>query len=205
MIETLITGILSAVVAYVVPKALDNVFKGQKVSAKFPWGYWVIAHAAGGAVGGALSAGLGLSGLNTPGGFGNWAVFGASLGIAQWLVLQQYLRIGPAWAVWSAAGWATFSFFAYFKLPGFIGWTAVGILVGILQWLSLRAVSHKAGWWIPANGIAWVAGFHIALPITLAARLPPGVNWIFGWGLLAVLGSVITGLAMTRIQKRGGV
>jgi hypothetical protein len=200
MVDTTIATIISAIVAFVIPKLLDPVFKKGGSSSKFHWGMWIIAHAAAGALGGALSAGLGLSGLNTPGGMGNWAVFGACLGITQWLVLQRYIRIRPMWAVWTTIGWATFSLFQILQLPGFIGWTIVGLIIGVLQWFTLRKVGKNTGWWIPANIIAWVGAFHIALPITLAAGFPPGLDWIFGWSLLAVIASVITGIAMSRVS-----
>ena len=91
-------GIISAFIGWVVPTILDGLLTrtGSEAEARgelekdFPWVRWCIAHSTGGGVGGFLSGVLGLMGLATPGGLGNWAIFGIAIGISQWLALRQH-------------------------------------------------------------------------------------------------------------------
>ena len=75
----LIEMIASAVIAYIVPKALGSVGKAFTPAGggerNLPWVQWLIACFIGGAFGGALSGAIGNQG------FGNWAVYGAAIGI----------------------------------------------------------------------------------------------------------------------------
>lgn len=34
----------------------------------------------------------------------------------------------------------------------------LGIVLAIPQWLALNQHSHGAGWWVPANAVAWIVG-----------------------------------------------
>lgn len=188
--------IASAVIAYVVPRALGSIGKtftpvgGSERS--LPWVQWLIACFIGGAFGGAVSGAIGNQG------FGNWAVYGAAIGIMQWFALRAYLPVGGWWAVASALGWASAPLFAFTPLGGF----CVGLAIGILQVIGLKA--KGSGWWIGGNTIAWgVAG--ILLPLLVG---PVGsafgfvLGWIVGWGIIATIGALLLLLPLSKLAPQ---
>jgi len=81
--------------------------------------------------------------------------------------------------------------------------------IGLAQWTVLRHRLPHAGWWVPANAVAWLAG----LPLTIvgiglvpdgsstAAYIAAGVA--SGWLMGAVVGA-ITGLALVRMLRAAG-
>jgi hypothetical protein len=152
--------IIGAIISWAIPKMLDALLDKSKreLQEGFPWVRWCLGHGIGGGVGGFLSGTLGLLGLETPGGLGNWTVFGVAIGICQWAVLRRYLEIGPPWAVFSAVGWSSWSFFQAAQLSPYLGWSAVGLGVGVLQWLILVRVRRGAFWWVPTNTLGWLVG-----------------------------------------------
>ena len=206
-------GIISAFIAWVVPKILDGVLtragsegngRGE-LEKDFPWVRWCIAHSIGGGVGGFLSGALGVVGLATPGGIGNWAIFGIAIGISQWLVLRRHLHLGPFWAVSSAVGWSIWSTFQAAHAPGPFGWSAVGLSVGILQWLILRRSRNRAVWWIPANLIGWLVagtlGWALGMSL-LEARVSPPVAWVLGWAFVGLAASLVLGWGLRRTSAK---
>lgn len=200
--------LIGAFLSYLLPKLLDPILKPKASGASdrgFPWLWWVLAHAIGGGVGGTFSAALGAQGLNTPGGLGNWAAFGACLGIAQWLVLQRQERITPFWAVASTLGWAVFAYFQAVKAPGPLGWIFAGLAVGLLQWPILAKRRRRAFWWVPANAAAWFVGGSIGYAAGLG-MLQSGMSlassWVLGWSLVGLIGSFITGFALARMPQK---
>lgn len=109
---------------------------------------------------------------------------GIIVGTAQWLVLRRPLE-GIRWRVWVLAtalgafvAWtlgmipSTFMFtgadtagaapqqfsdlmvYALAAVMGFV----LGSILGVPQWLVLRRHLPKAGWWVPANALAWMVG-----------------------------------------------
>jgi hypothetical protein len=203
-------AIISALVAYLIPKVLDPLFKraepaSKMVEHRFSWGRWVLVHAIGGAAGGALSGALGVGRLNTPGGLGNWTAYGACLGIAQWFVLQREKAITPLWAVASTAGWSVWAFFEAAHAPAPLGWIFAGLAVGVLQWPILAKRRARAFWWMPANGVAWFIGGSIGVAAGLAmfkSGMSFASSWILGWSLVGVVGSCITGFVLARIPQK---
>jgi len=138
--------IISGVIAYVLPRALADIgkaFSPSQEKKSLPWVFWVVASFIGGVLGGAFSGAMGEHG------FGNWAVYGATLGIMQWLALRGYLPIGKWWAVASTIGWGFSSLFVGNPFGGFL----VGLMVGILQMVGSK-VEGKI-WWIGGNALAW--------------------------------------------------
>ena len=188
--------IASAVVAYIVPKALSGIGKTftptDSSERKLPWVQWLIASFIGGAFGGALSGAIGNQG------FGNWAVYGAAIGIMQWFALRAYLPVGGWWAVASALGWATASLFAGNPLGGFF----VGLTIGILQIIGLNA--KGLGWWIGGNALAWGVAA-ILLPLLIE---PVGstfgfiLGWMIGWGIIATIGAALLLLPLARLEPK---
>lgn len=104
--EELLKIIVSGIVAYYVPKFL----KWTESKGKSSQGRWVLACFIGGALGGIASGALAMAG--TPRidrqGFGNWAAFGACLGMAQQISLKGRLPVTGWWSVAATAGWAVF-------------------------------------------------------------------------------------------------
>lgn len=185
--------VASAVVAYIIPKALSGIGKtftpAGSNERSLPWVQWLIASFIGGAFGGALSGAMGDQG------FGNWAVYGATIGIMQWLALRAYLPIGGWWAVASALGWAVTPFFYGNPLGGFF----VGLIIGILQIIGLNV--KGVGWWIGGNALAWGVAA-ILLPMLVE---PIGsafgfiLGWIVGWGIIATIGAALLLLPLARL------
>jgi hypothetical protein len=200
--------VIGALVSYLLPKILDPVFKPKEPVAgvyRFPWLWWILAQTVAGGLGGAFSAALGAQGLNSPGGLANWAAFGACLGIAQWFVLQREARITPLWAVASTLGWSAFAYFQHIHAPGPLGWIFAGLAVGLLQWPILAKRRTRAFWWAPANAAAWFIGGSIGYAAGLGmlqSSMSFASSWVLGWSLVGLIGSSITGFALSRMPKK---
>jgi hypothetical protein len=211
----LIQAVIGAIIAWIIPKLLDLLLaKGKQESgavgdlvSSFPWIRWCVVHTIAGGAGGFLSGALGAAGLNTPGGVGNWTVFGVAIGIGQWIVLRRYTNIGPFWAVASALGWSVWSFFQAAQVPGYLGWLAVGLVVGILQWIVLRRERGRAFLWLPANIIAWLVAGTLGVAIgmsLLSAQVSFATAWVVGWASVGLFGSVILGWVIGLMPNREG-
>ena len=177
--------IVSAVVAYIVPKALGGLGKTFTPTGSsertLPVTQWLIASFIGGAFGGALSGAMGDQGA------GNWAVYGAAIGIMQWFALRAYLPVGGWWAVASALGWSSAALFPGNPLGGFF----VGLAIGILQIIGLKA--KGIGWWVGGNALAWGLAA-ILLPLLVepvGSAFGFALGWIVGWGIIATIGAGI--------------
>jgi hypothetical protein len=78
--------------------------------------------------------------------------------------------------------------------------------IGFLQWLVLRRHLPKAGWWMPANAVAWPLG--VAMPFILLALVPDAspfwvwaVTGIASGVLMGLIVGAITGLALVRLWR----
>ena len=199
--------VVGAVVAWGIPKLLDRILAKGRLGAEegFPWVRWCLFQGLAGGVGGFLSGALGALGLETPGGVGNWTVFGVAIGIGQWAALRRYLDVGPSWAVFSALGWSVWSVFQVARVSPFLGWAVAGLCVGSLQWLMLARVRTGALWWIPANGAGWLVGGSLGWVIGIAmvgSGVPLPVAWVVGWAAVAAIGSVALGAALSRMGPK---
>ncbi len=68
-----------------------------------------------------------------------------------------------------------------------------GVLVALPQWVVLRHYVRRAGWWIPANALAWAAGMVV---VFMGTSIIPaeGINPAVGMVLLvtlAVAGAIV--------------
>lgn len=109
---------------------------------------------------------------------------GSLVGTAQWLVLRRPLR-EMRWHIWVVAtaigaciawtlgmipstfmfngsssgtgGPGTMSDLMIYALAAGMG-LILGPILGVPQWLALRRHMPKAGWWVPANALAWMLG-----------------------------------------------
>jgi len=134
------------------------------------WPLWVLLSAIGGGVGflmGLDSADLisriiDQSILDEPIIYG---ILGTSTAFLQWIIIRAYLPKASRWVLASAASWILIGALAdrveikgnlVLLLPAILGAT-----VGTFQWLVLHNHIPKAGFWIAANVVARVFGWHI--------------------------------------------
>ncbi len=194
--DDILKAVVSAIIAYTLPRALGNIGKtftpAGSSERTLPWVQWLIASFIGGALGGAFSGAMGNQG------FGNWAVYGAALGIMQWFALRGYLPIGGWWAVASAVGWVVAPFWGGNPLGGFI----VGLTIGLLQTIGLK-IEGKS-WWIGGNALAWglVALLLPVLVEPLGNAFGFILGWIIGWGLIALIGAFLLLLPLSRLSPK---
>jgi hypothetical protein len=90
---------------------------------------------------------------------GTFAV-GATVGIAQWVVLRPIFKGAGWWIPASALGWAIGQILIMaVPIPNtFLQGAVLGGTLGIAQWLVLRRWVHRAGWWIVLSAVGWSAG-----------------------------------------------
>jgi hypothetical protein len=93
---------------------------------------------------------------------------GASIGVAQWLVLRREVTNAGWWILVSAVAWLVgWELIAagLFLAPGtdlissLIVGALMGLVLGVGQWLLLRRWTYSASLWIPANLSAWSVAF----------------------------------------------
>lgn len=194
--EELVTTIVSAAIAVIVPSAIKQFWPEPEPSDSVPWLTWAVGGFVGGALGGLLSGILGAAGA----GVGNWAAFGMAIGLMQWFALRGYRPVGIWFIVASTLGWTFFTLGG--PLGSIWGWIIAGAAVGILQSLSLGH-GTSAVWWIVVNPIAWVlagwAGIVVGTPLMQAT---PVLGWIVGWGVAGLVGALILIVPLTRLQAR---
>ena len=70
-----------------------------------------------------------------------------------------------------------------------VGWVVgtglIGLVAGVLQWLVLRQTVARAGWWVLASTVGWVAGIPIGEMVGWN-----GLGAVYG----AITGAVLVGL-----------
>ena len=207
---------VGAALAWVVAKLLEPVLdridrkrtaeEKEQEAAAFPWKRWCIAHAVAGGIAGAVGGWLGPAGLHPSGRVGIWLVFGAVVGLAQWIVLRRDETVGPFWAAASVLGWSVWPLFQDTeKIPGYFALSAVGLVIGTLQWTVLRRTREKTQFWAPANIVAWPIASTLGLTgsvVSMVAGVPLTVARIGGWAAVGLLGSLILGWALGRMPRR---
>ncbi len=180
LIETIAAALISFFVPWFLqrvlpkPRSADDAVGNE--SNGFPWFGWITSLAVAGGVAGIVSGVMGL----VLGGVVNWAIFGAMIGVVQWVYLYRLVDVGPWFALASALGWATFIFI---QPIGHATWAIVGMLVGLLQWLALMGRLKGALWWVPASALAWfvagLAGIGVGAAVTDGANF--AIAWVIGW------------------------
>lgn len=186
--------LISAAIGYGVPKALDSFINPPTRISVLPWLKWCMAGFVGGALGGFVSALLGVTGLSAAG-LGNWSAFGACLGIFQWFALRGYRDVGSWFVLASAIGWMLF------MVGGAFGWIVAGVAVGLMQYLVL-ATWKGAYWWILGNLIAWpIAGWVGILVGTPLLAVNPALAWVAVWGVVGLVGAIILLAPLTQLGR----
>jgi hypothetical protein len=112
------------------------------------------------------------------------AIFGAIVGVAQWLVLRQTIR-ARWWALGTCAGWGLAGVVMGFNAGGSV--STIGpdagplhplftfllfpplavFLLGAAQWLILRREFAGAQWWLAANGGGLLVGLVVGLVVAM--------------------------------------
>jgi hypothetical protein len=122
------------------------------------------------------------------------AVGGILVGVLQWLVLRRHLTRAGRWVLASlgAAAAVGVVVFGVSVVNAYVGWVAgvglFGTVVGVLQWLVLRRQVARAGWWVLASTVGWVAGMPLGDIVG-----PPGLGAAYG---------AITGAALVWLLRR---
>jgi len=164
---------------------------------------WLLAHFVAFIVGGALGGGV-LRALGQPyygrmisavdagvvqavNAAASWAIFGAIIGTAQWLVLRRSLR-ADWWVPATALSWGLAGIVTGFTAGGSISTIGpaegpipplvavlvvpplVVLLLGLGPWIILRRQFSGAGWWPIVNIAGILLGFAVGL---VAAKLVP--------------------------------
>lgn len=99
----------------------------------------------------------------------------------QWLVLRKHLARAGWWVAASLAAVAVVGgvILGVGLLDADVGWvagmSAFGTVVGVLQWAMLKRQVHRAGWWVLASTVGWVAG----MPLGDIAG-PPALGAVYG-------------------------
>jgi hypothetical protein len=134
------------------------------------------------------------------------ALYGAGIGLGQVAVLWRRIR-GAGWWVLATAGPLALlgSLASVVSGPAVpvLTWGGAAALLGAGQWWVLRRDLRRAGWWLPAAILGWVAGILAVLVVDRAAVLPiattAGLVVLFGGGA-AVVGAV-TGLVLAWLLR----
>ena len=128
------------------------------------------------------------------------ALAGAVIGVAQWLVLRRYLRVGPKWILATALGVALGDALVALLIGAgteisdlLIRGLVTGAAVGLLQWgLVLRGRLLVASLWPLVVAIVWPIGW----TVTWAAGIDVERGYhVFG-STGALVFAAITGAAM---------
>jgi hypothetical protein len=210
------------------------------------WRQWAGATVTGFVVGGILGGGAGFIGLSWLGNVFVWIglcpnnqgaiacfllsavlaaalVLGGVVGVAQWWVLQRFIRRSKWWILASALGWpgiaVTMTVLAYTGIPAPVAnpdgtfsqrtildnaesiiLTVLGVLLaaaflGFLQWLVLRLSVRSAIWWVLMNSLVWLIGSAIMVLVVRGGGGVLGVGFFFvGFSpVYAVISGIVLG------------
>ena len=131
-------------------------------------------------------------------------VIGASLGIAQWLILRRFIARAGWWVLASIVGLAVgfgvcsavlfaddFAQDVGFAIAGAVAGTVIGAALGIAQWLVLRRHVARAGWWVLASAV----GVAIFETVDFAMQFDAGPVFLVGVAAYsAITGGVLVWL-----------
>ena len=162
----------------------------------FFWLLWVLAGTVGWAVGGGETAfGEYPSVPNViVGGYVRLAAGGILVGALQWLLLRRQIARAGRWVLANIGAVLIVGaiVFGVGAVNADVGWVVgaglSGTLVGVLQWLVLRGQVARAGWWVVASTLGWIAG------------MP--VGGFLGWAALGAMYGAITGVGIVWLLRQ---
>jgi hypothetical protein len=149
-------------------------------NAQVGWGFWLgwlFASTVSLAVAGGVLVGLYVT---TEGSFVLPQVtLGASIGVAQWLVLRGRVTRAGWWVLASTIGFALGSVLSEAVIDA-ITWGILGVALGIAQWFVLRRWVSHAVWWVLASAVplAMLGVFSFMASNVISAATDPG-NFFF--------------------------
>src|SRR5262249_14006425 len=125
---------------------------------------------------------------------------GALIGLVQLIVLRRALPdVSRGMFVLAAAVGAAAAWLAGLVTAGAFGargaaavafsGMATGLIIGVAEWIVLRRGALRAGWWIPANVIAWMLGLWVIL--AGASRQAHAADWMVA--TIGILTAIVTG------------
>ncbi len=133
-------------------------------------------------------------------------LMGLALGALQALVLLRRVPGVYAWVLATGLGVlvglfaGVYFLLLFLKQPGPFDWSGLvqgallGLALGFAQWLVLRRSLRRAGWWVPANVLAWSLGF-LAAFLAAGAATGTAATALSGAITGAVAGA-LTGVAL---------
>ena len=151
------------------------------------------------------------------------AIEGSIVGTAQWLVLRGPLKRMQwrTWALMTALGacvaWSLgiipflsstpdsgaasgeMSDLVVYTLAAGLG-LAAGAILGAPQWLALRHHLPKAGWWVPANALAWMVGMVV---VFVGTSFIPAEGITFSVAMVLLLFVVLAGALVGAVHGLG--
>ena len=137
-------------------------------------------------------------------------IFGAGLGVEQWLVLRKRLNNMDLWAPITIGIWVVFwslNFAGLFGegngvteklVEGIIHGGLLGILTGTGQWFVLRSKVQKASWWILISAVSWAIGASTGDTTQAIVQSDIPLELI----IAIVLSSALTGTGMVWLLKQ---
>ncbi len=157
-------------------------------------------------------------------------VFGAVVGLMQWLALHRQMARVAWWAPATAAGWAAGGALAgglsgaiggavtdvggdfgtwAFAVAALVGVAAIALLPGALQTI---VIGREGRWWPAACTAGMLAGSAVGFPVLLLAAsmlgldLPSAQAWAVGGAVMGLVFGAITGprLLGAGERRRGG-
>lgn len=173
--------------------------------------WWVLASTIGWAIGGPLGLAMDLSRSIIVAGSLGLAGGGLVAGVMQWLALRRYVTRAGWWVLVGPVGAAIAAVVGVMAglvagLSGDavvsvnVGWVVgsgvFGTVLGVLQWLVLRRQVSRAGWWVLASTLGWVASGPVAGIVDAA------VDMAVGWAVLGTVYGAVTGAALVWLLRQ---
>jgi len=147
-----------------------------------------------------------------------FALVGAVVGLAQWLVLRREVRGAGWWILAGAGGWpagfALGDVLAKALLPdasvavsGAVTFAVVGAVTGGLQALLLWTKKVPlVGWWLLGSVVGWAAGWFVSMVALNALGTPTSemVGISLGFAITGFIAGIISGFVLVGILGKGG-
>lgn len=142
---------------------------------------------------------------------------GTLIGLAQWIVLRNFLTAHSDWILASGTSWAVgyvlglllIQHMPVSILGGLAGYLLFGAIVALVQWPLLRREIPHLLVWMAASAIGWAAGFwasQAVLPLFFNGSLiPPAVSTTVLSVTSGLVAGAITGVALIWIVRKPDV
>jgi hypothetical protein len=141
-------------------------------------------------------------------------VAGLFIGVAQWLVLRQYINGSHDWIINHAGGWVAGYTLAFFVaqllsktvLGAILGFVLFGLIVSLFQYPVLRREIPHFWIWALANVIGWALGAWLGGVVTGALTESKSLTLITSTlvsvGITGLVAGAITALALIWVVRQ---